>query len=113
MLVPPLTADQRLQQMQENLDNSQRAFEERSDSASAGEKIALRKHWENADTDLTNAIADGLAKNSDALDDAVVDLEAANKKAKKALDDLKTVVEILGKLEQAAVIAGKVLAAAA
>lgn len=113
MLVPPLTADHRLQQMQENLDNAQRAFEERSGGASAGEKTALRKKWESADSDLTKAIADGLAKNSDDLDEAVVDLEAANKKAKEALDDLKTVVEILGKLEQAAVIAGKVLVAAA
>lgn len=113
MLVPPLTAAQRLHQMQSNLDNAQRAFEERSEGASAAERTALLKKWENADSDLTKAIADGLAKNSSDLDDAVVDLEVANKKTKKDLDDLKTVVEILGKLEQAAVIAGKVLVAAA
>ncbi len=113
MLVPPLTPDQRLKEMQANLDNAQRALEERSDGATAAEKTALRKKFLKADIDLNNAIADGLANNSGKLDDAVVDLENANKKAKKALEDHKTVVEILGKLQQAAEIAAKVLVAAA
>jgi hypothetical protein len=104
--------DERLKTIRDNKNNALRAYTEKGDSATSAEKQALRRAWQEAELKFTAAHTDGLTKNSANLDDAVDELEVANKATRKALDELKTVAEVLGKVQQALVIAGRVLVAA-
>src|SRR5437879_6364706 len=108
-----LTSEERLTQMLANKNNALRAFTERSDGAEPAQKEQLRHRWEDAESKLTQAETDGLKKNAAGLDAAVGSLAEANDAAKEALDELKTTVEVLNKLQQAAALAGQVLVAAA
>ena len=105
--------NERLKRMLDNKNNALRAYLEKADSAILEQKLALRHAWEEAEHQLLAAQQDGLKSNSSNLDNAVGDLDKANKATKEALDQLKTVVEVLNKVQQALVFAGKVLMAAA
>lgn len=98
------TPEQRLAEVRDNRNRAKKAFD-----ASPG-NTALDDNFNDAEAAYADAIASGLQKSSQDMEDAVDKLKSANQIAKDALQNGQTAAAILGALQKATELAIKVAA---